>query len=153
MYSIDTSSILEARNRHYPPDVFPGLWQKIDDLITAGRLKATEEVKREIDRIDDETRKWSRAQSNLYVPLDRAQIIESQAILKDFSNLVDLVTGNSSADPFVIAMAKLNNHVLVTQEKWTNSTKKTKIPNVCAHYRVPYITVLEFIRREKWTFS
>lgn len=73
--------------------------------------------------------------------------------MRQFSNLVDVVTGNSSADPFVIALAKRNNHVLVTQEKWTNSTKRTKIPNVCAHYGITYITVLELIRREKWTFS
>ena len=109
-------------------------------------------MKREIDTIDDDTKKWSRAQAGLYIPLDNAQIAEAQAILRQFANLVDVVTGSSSADPFVIALAKMQKHVLVTEERWTNSPKKTKIPNVCAHYGVPYIPVLELIRREKWTF-
>ncbi len=153
VYSIDTSSILEARNRSYPPDVFPGLWQKIEDLIESGRLVATEEVRREIDKVDDDARTWSRAQKKLYVPLDTAQVIEVRNILSVFSTLVNPFTGNSAADPFVIALAKMNKHVLVTQEKRTNSTKKTKIPNVCDYYGVKYITVLELIRQEKWTFS
>jgi hypothetical protein len=152
VYSIDTSSILEARNRMYPPDVFPGLWQRIEALIAASRLCATEEVKREIDRIDDETKRWSRAQTGFYVPVDREQTDEVTRLLSMFGNLVDAVTGSSGGDPFVIALARLRGHVLVTQEKKTTSPKRTKIPNVCEYYGIPYITVLELIRREGWTF-
>jgi hypothetical protein len=32
-YSLDTSAILEAWRRRYPPDVFPVVWRRIEDLI------------------------------------------------------------------------------------------------------------------------
>jgi hypothetical protein len=43
-YSIDTSAILDGSVRYYPPEVFPALWARIERLIEAGALRATEEV-------------------------------------------------------------------------------------------------------------
>lgn len=40
-YSIDTSAILDGWRRHYPPDVFPGLWTRMEGLIVAGHLRAS----------------------------------------------------------------------------------------------------------------
>ena len=37
-YSIDTSSILDAWTRYYPPDVMPGLWKQLEELIDNGQL-------------------------------------------------------------------------------------------------------------------
>ena len=53
-YSIDTSAILEAWRRQYPPDVIPALWDGLDSLIRSGDLRATEEVLHELERKDDE---------------------------------------------------------------------------------------------------
>lgn len=43
-YSIDTSSILEGLVRNYPIDAFPGVWDKLDNLINSGDLRAIQEV-------------------------------------------------------------------------------------------------------------
>jgi hypothetical protein len=32
-YCFDTSVLIECWSRSYPPDVFPGLWLKLDELI------------------------------------------------------------------------------------------------------------------------
>ena len=37
-YCVDTSGWLDGWQRHYPPDVFPTLWAKIDALVTAGEI-------------------------------------------------------------------------------------------------------------------
>ena len=40
-YSIDTSALVHAYQRSYPPDILPDLWDKrLDELIEAGRLFA-----------------------------------------------------------------------------------------------------------------
>jgi hypothetical protein len=38
-YIIDTSSLIEL-NKHNPMDVYPGVWQKIEQLINKDRLLA-----------------------------------------------------------------------------------------------------------------
>ena len=53
-YSIDTSAILDGWRRYYPPDTFPGLWDKLDSLIEEGHLAATEEVLIELEKKDDD---------------------------------------------------------------------------------------------------
>ena len=54
-YSIDTSSILEGWRRHYPLDVFPGLWDQLDSLIADGDLRSTEEVLHELAGTTEQT--------------------------------------------------------------------------------------------------
>ena len=52
-YSIDTSSILTGWRRTYPPDIFPTLWEKLDELIAEQILIATEEVLHELEKKDN----------------------------------------------------------------------------------------------------
>lgn len=43
-YVFDTSALVGAWVRTYPPDVFPGLWEDLDALARQGGLLAPEEV-------------------------------------------------------------------------------------------------------------
>ena len=49
-YSIDTSAILDAWRRRYPPDVFPAVWVRFDEAIDAADLGASEEVLLEVEK-------------------------------------------------------------------------------------------------------
>jgi len=40
VYCIDTSTMIDAGERYYPIDIFPGFWERLDGLVDAGRLKA-----------------------------------------------------------------------------------------------------------------
>lgn len=152
IYCIDSSSILEARIRSYPPAVFVQLWTRVEALIAAGRLVASVEILHELERQDDETRRWSRSQSGLFVPLDRAQTDEVTQILRGFPLLVDSSRGRSGGDPFVIALAKIHGYTVVTEERLSRSPKRPKIPDVCLSYQIPCITFLDLVLRERWTF-
>lgn len=152
IYCIDSSSLIGAWVRHYPPKAFPGVWVKFEELIAVGRLRAPDEVGNEIEKKEDDLKKWAKSQNSLFVPLDFTQATEVKRILTAFPLLVDSSRGRSGGDPFVIALAKLHNHTVVTQEARTNSPKKPRIPDVCEYYRIPYLTVLEMILREGWTF-
>ena len=49
-YSLDTSAIVQAWRTHYPPEVFPSVWQRLEELIDSGELRASEEVLYELER-------------------------------------------------------------------------------------------------------
>jgi len=49
-YSVDTSALLDAWVRYYPPDVFDTLWSRLDGLVVRGHLLAIDEVQRELEK-------------------------------------------------------------------------------------------------------
>jgi hypothetical protein len=71
-YSIDTSAILDAWTRYYPPDVMPGLWKQLEELVDNGQLLATEEVLYELEKKED----------NVYNGLKSIEICLSQQVKK-----------------------------------------------------------------------
>ena len=152
-YSIDTSAILDGWVRYYPPDTFPGLWRKIDDLITAGDLRASEEVLHDLAKKDDEVYAWAKAHREMFVPIDdRIQPVVSD-LLERFERLVDTSKNRSASDPFVIALAKVEGCTVVSGEKASENPEKPKIPDVCTALGLPCVTLLQLIRTEGWTFS
>lgn len=63
-YSVDTSALLDGWRRYYPPDVFPPVWKKLDELIEDKILIASEEVLFELKRKDDDVYSWARDRSH-----------------------------------------------------------------------------------------
>ena len=53
-YGIDTSALLDAWVRYYPPDVFASIWEKLSQVAANGTLIATEEVLFELEKKDDD---------------------------------------------------------------------------------------------------
>lgn len=152
IYSIDTSALLDGWIRYYPPDIFPGLWRRIEDLIGQGALRATEEVLEELKRKDDDVFKWAKLHMEMFVPIDESTQEIVTTILKDFEKLVDTRKNRSFADPFVIALAHLNKCTIVSGEKGTGNPDRPKIPDVCRALGIRCISLLELIRREGWSF-
>lgn len=152
MYSLDTSAVLDGWRRYYPPDVFPPLWEKLEELIQTGHLRSPDEVREELEKKDDEVWRWARNQSGLFDPLDEELQVATVEILAEFPRLVDTRRGRGQADPFVIAHARLNGHTLVTGERRPGTEAKPTIPYVCRHYKVRYLDLLGLMREKGWTF-
>ncbi len=140
-YVLDTSAILDGWNRYYPPHVFPTVWQKLEDLASKEILVITEEVLRELEKQDDDVYRWVKAQPNMVVPLDDKIQIEVSFILNAYPRLVNTQKNRSQADPFVIALARLINGVVVSAEA-RRSLKNPKVPDVCDDMGIPHITRL-----------
>ncbi|MCK5505032.1 MAG: DUF4411 family protein [Thermodesulfovibrionia bacterium] len=152
IYSIDTSALLDGWVRHYPPDVFPALWDRIDELIKDGKLRATEEVLFELEKKSDDVYKWVKSKSFLFVPIDDDIQITVRTILHKHERLVDARKNRSAADPFVIALAQLNGCKVVTAELSSNNLRKPHIPDVCRALNIPSINFLQLVREEEWRF-
>ena len=104
-YCVDTSGWLDGWQRHYPPDVFPSLWTKLDALVGSGDILSSEEVYLELKKKSDELHDWIQARKQMLVPLDEPIQLKAAALLLEFPRLVDTLRGRSKADPFVIATA------------------------------------------------
>jgi len=82
-YSVDTSALMNAWNRHYPPDVFGGVWKRIDDLIDDGRFLAVDPVLDELEKQDDDLIAWAAARKRMFVPLEPAIQLRAKEVVND----------------------------------------------------------------------
>jgi hypothetical protein len=152
VYVFDTSALIGAWVRMYPPDIIPALWDRIDELGAAGQLTVPEEVLRELEAQEDDLHAWVKSRADFLVsPTDRAVLLEARAVLQDHPELTKTGTGRGLADPFVIAMAHVKAFTVVTEERG-GSAAKPRIPYVCQQRQVRCMSVLEVIRQQSWTF-
>ena len=151
-YSFDTSAILNGRRDLFRPTVFHTLWAQIEDAIAAGQIRSVDEVQRELARRDDDAREWADAQGDLFVPLELPIQQSATQILNLHRRLVGQGGRRSAADPFVIALAMVNNGTVVTEENATGNMNRPHIPDVCSDLGVPYLNLMEYIEAQGWTF-
>jgi len=151
-YSIDTSAILHAWRRSYPPKNFPLFWERLDALIKRGELKATEEVLVELEKKDDDVHKWvKKRKGTMIVPIDTAIQPAVQTILRGHKRLVDTRKNRSQADVFVIALAQIKGSTVVTNEN-PGSPTRPNIPDVCVALGIRSINILQLIQDQRWVF-
>lgn len=151
-YSLDTSALVGAWRRAYPPDVLPSLWDKhLPSLIGAGDLRATREVEIELEQQDDELLRWAQAQKDLFLEVDEPVQRSVRQILSSYPKLINPHSGRSGADPFVIALAHVRGCAVVTEEK-PRSLVNPKIPDVCAAMGIRCMSFLDLIRDQGWRF-
>ena len=151
IYCVDTSSLIAAWQERYPIENFPKFWDRMDALIKDGRLISPIEVFNEIKKRSDELHGWLKSRKeDMFRELDDDVQIEVTNVLKQFPRLVADKKLRTSADPFVIALARITGHQLVTEEKPTGSLSRPNIPDVCAQLSLSTIGILQVIQREKW---
>ena len=158
-YCIDSSSIFAAWNERYWPEAFPTFWRHVDDLVKVGRLFAPEEV-RDIElRQPAELRAWADARDGMFRDLDdeNYQTTITEVVDKLRAELrkrrLALRPTDFKADPFVVALARVEGAVVVNEENLAREANaRPKIPNLCGWYGVRSINLRDFIREQGWTF-
>ena len=81
-YCIDTSALIAAWSERYPVRRVPRFWEKVDELISAGRLVGPEEVRLEVKKKTDGLFDWVNARRGMFVELDESFQIRAKEILK-----------------------------------------------------------------------
>ncbi len=167
LYVVDTSALIDMK-LYYPISIFESLWKKCTILAHNSRMCAPGAVFNEIVRKDDELASWAKRHCRcLFQEYTDFQVEKVREILSKFPRLIDPNRETEQADPFVVALGldrrdgpqKLlvpQTVVVVAQERTTpkRSTRKRKvvIPEVCQHYDLPCITLIEMIANEGWKF-
>jgi len=155
IYVIDTCSLIDLEI-HTPMDVYPSVWEKLEEMIRKGFLVAPKEVFNEIKQQDDKLSKWAKKQKNFFKDVSGEQIRIVTEILKKYPSIIR-VDRKYDADPFVIALAveMANNQqttltpikrIVVTEERLAGL--KVKIPLICKDYDIECINVVDMFRSE-----
>jgi len=159
VYCVDTSA-WTGMKRGYPFKSFPSLWNKLETLVTSVRLISPHEVYGELEKQEDELFKWVRQRKQLLKKLDEEQLAIVPEILINFPKLINSQSETPVADPFVVALARLETRnqkmlggecIVVSQEKPGN-IYKPKIPDVCSFYGIKHFSIVDLIVHEGWTF-
>jgi len=148
---IDMSALVDLHRRHYAPDVFKSLWSRLGELVEKRTLIAPRQVYTEIKQRDDDLLKWAKQHKCMFHDPDSEQQAVVREILAKFPKLVDHTKTTEDADPFVIALAEVGGHTVVTAEKATVQGRP-KIPNVCTARNVRCVDLLGMFRALKWSF-
>lgn len=151
-YCIDTSSLMECWTRYYPIDILPGLWERLDGLIEAGELFSPDEVLHELAKKQDELHAWAKARTSMFVELDEALQIATSEVLATNKLLAKDFAQRTHADPFVIALGRVREVPIVTQEG-PGSEKRPTIPYVCRSLGLRTLSIVELIREQGWVFQ
>ncbi len=151
VYSVDSSALIHAWRRAYPPKNFPPFWSRLDDLIEEERLYSSLEVLNEIKRKDDDLYEWCKRRYGIFLPIDETLQDHVIEIMGTYPRLVDTVTGRSGADPFVIGLARMHDPewIVLSEE----NPGKQRIPDVCKAENIRCIRFLQMIQEEEWVFK
>lgn len=151
-YCLDTSTLIESWNRRYPKDVFPTFWQRMEEAIGDGLLFAPEIVMYELQAKDDALHEWTKnVDTDFFLPLSEEVQKEHKRIINTYPKLIDSTKNRSMADPWVIALAKVEGCPVVTEEQMGGETKP-RIPNVCTNEGIGWLSTLDMLRALKWSF-
>ena len=156
VYIFDTSSFIVLG--HYYPKRFPHFWEKFNASVKEKEILSAREVHRELEG------KCSRAHLEDWVKINKTKVFlvpssEETKFVEDifsvphFQQLISLkkqLRGDPVADPFVIAMAKIRNGCVVTEE--TKKPNAARIPNVCDHFKVKWCNLEQFMETRGWEF-
>jgi len=169
IYLCDTSAMVDLR-QNYPEDLFPNLWARIADLTHEFRFYLHEEVIQELETTDDESLPWIRQHPTIRLAITDGQQRRLRSILTEVPRLAT-PTKKNDADPWLIAAAlELDrrddpNRPLLSSEICVLSSEKPNrgipitdpisrqpIPNVCAHYNIRHLCLVDMFTQEKWRF-
>jgi len=154
-YVFDTSP-LSALFRNFYRGRFPSLWVRFDAIVEDGRLVSVREALREInDGPVESLRDWADDHPDLFpAPTpEEANFVTTIYGIKHFQQNIEqqkLLKGGRNADPFIIAPAAVEARTVVTLEQ--PRPNSAKIPNICNHFGVPWVSLEQFMEAEDWEF-
>ena len=151
-YCLDTGALIEHWVRHYPPDVFNSLWDKLNQIVRDGTLRAPFEVRRELERQSDDLFQWVCDADQLFEDADEEQLRRCKVIVNAYPDLVKPNSPKSQADPFVIALAEIRRVPVVTYETLAKQGAAPKIPNVCDARGARGVSFVDMLRAEGFKF-
>ena len=153
VFCLDASSIINLF-RHsglfyppYPQDIFKGLWDKLDQLIENGEIISHITVLKEIEKRDDNAKKWCVKHKKIFKDIDDCQIKELNKIKAKYSKSHwDAETkrkGQEWADPWVIALAICEEAIIVSDER----NSPDRVPYVANYFGISTLNLMDFFRK------
>jgi hypothetical protein len=151
-YTLDTNILIGLIQR-YPRDIFPAMWDNIEDSVAAGDSCICEAILREVHRGGDDLHDWAKDLPGFICPVTDAELVTVARIAAVHPGWVQGQL--NEADPFVIAHAKAERSVIVTEENRKGPGTQDvnqKIPNIADEHQVQTVKFFDYIRSYGWQF-
>lgn len=154
-YLIDSNILITSFRSTYPMDIFTAFWEKILEQFCLGNILLIDRVHDELIAGDDILKDWiiENEQDITVLCSDDVNIISEyseimqQVMDDDGYSLAAKEEFADVADSWLIAHAKCNDYIIVTEETYQrNIRRKVKIPNECIRNNVDFIKTVDLLR-------
>jgi len=147
IYCIDTSALINlTRYPGYPKDIFPAIWEKLEDMIKRDELISHIEVYREIEKRKDPIYQWCKKHKKMFKDVDDCQIKELGKIKPRYDSHywnTEMNANKPWADPWLIALSICEDAIIVTDEK----NKSNHIPYIATHFNRQCLNLINFFKK------
>ncbi|HPP10893.1 MAG TPA: DUF4411 family protein [Defluviitoga tunisiensis] len=147
IYCIDTSALINIiKYPGYPRDIFPTIWEKLEDMVKRGEFISHIEVYKEIEKRDDEIYHWCKQNKNMFKDIDDFQIAEFEKVKTQYDHYYwnkEIKRSGPWADPWLIALSICEDGILVTDEK----NSPNHIPYIANHFNKHYLNLIDFFKK------
>jgi hypothetical protein len=156
-YLLDANVFIQAKNLHYGMDFCPAFWDWLVEKNAQEKVFSIEKVADEIVAGQDELVQWADQRgSDFFLKPDQAMLsalerVSSWAVGQNYDPAA-VNTFFQVADYYLVAYAVAHEHIIVTHEVASSSTKEIKIPNACIGLGIRCVTPYEMLRRERARF-
>ncbi|GBD90789.1 hypothetical protein BMS3Abin04_01508 [bacterium BMS3Abin04] len=163
-YILDTNVFIEAFRRYYSFDIAPSFWEFLINTAKTKKIISIDRVYSELTNGNDVLAEWIEKKFRFAFidTKNNSEILNKYAELMNWAvnqtqysqNAIDEFARVENADPWLIAIAIVNNFTIVTHEVFdTQIKKKIPIPNVCKEFNVDYINTFEMLRKLNFKFN
>ena len=159
VYALDTNSISHVWRSYYR-DIFPGFWQRFDELahviafasVSAVRAELASDgrVARAVGYLENLNPEFFAAPN-----ANERTLVSEMAVNPGLSSAANRWASkdNTDADPYLIAKARTSNvHTVVVTEESQDPIRTAGLPYVSRYYGVDCINLHEMLRRLGWRF-
>lgn len=146
VYILDADSWIACYEECYPPDVFPGIWDRIRDAADEERIKTPRQALKEAGNESKGVSAWIRAiQPSIVLQETTSIVSKMNDVIQKFPTLTRGI--EESADPWLVAHAMALSDAVVVTEELRSLGGRPKVPNVCTEFGVQSINLLTMFRR------
>jgi hypothetical protein len=146
-YCIDASALINlTRYPGYPRDIFPAIWEKLENMVKRDELISHIEVYKEIEKRKDPIYQWCKKHKKMFKDVDDCQIRELENIQHQYDPGYwnnEINKGGPWADPWLIALSICEDAIIVTDEKNTPN----RIPYIANHFNSQWLNLIDFFKR------
>lgn len=162
-YWLDANVLIEANNRSYPIRIARTFWMRLAEQVELGNVVCPRRVYQEVaeqEQHQDEVAEWMKVREQWLRVIGSAEVQRQVGEIEEYiySRYPQWGWAESwqfckGGDPWVIAHAKVDGGIVVTQEtRLAPEARKPRIPDVCKHYDVSCVDLLKMLELLGVTF-
>jgi hypothetical protein len=156
-YLLDADVFIRAKNLHYGMDFCPAFWDWLVHQHGSGVVLSVEKVGDEVQAGSDELAEWARARGPAFFLPPDATLLPALGQVAEWARSQGYTPAAVStflqvADYYLVSQALAGDHVVVTHEIPSASTRRIKIPDSCIGLGIKCMTPFEMLRRERARF-